>query len=244
MAARGVRSRLLPRSNLAFLALATLVTAATPAPSPSLDKLLAPAPAGYAEDTESTGQPIGEFDAHSYASYLGSDDPAPRLTELGRDGFVKGYGKSWSDQGTGRGLAEFVVAFSGGAGARRWLASTEAADKKDDLYKGTIALSGLGPSFGVRYVDDANHGEADVVTFVKGNDYFLVGFVSGAEDLSQAAIAQARAQFAFAPGESIPSAQWPENTRSFAFLPVFAVFFVAAVAITIVAVLRRPRSAS
>ena len=244
MAAPGVRPRLPQRRKLAFLAFATLVTAATPAPSPSLDTLLAPPPAGYVEDTESTGQPIGEFDARSYAAYLGSDDPSPRLTELGRDGFVKGYGKSWSDQNTGRGLAEFVVAFSGGAGARRWLASTEAADKKDDLYKGTIAVSGLGTSFGIRYVDDANRGEADVVTFVKGNDYFLVGLVSGGEDLSQPAIAQARTQFAFAPGESIPSAQWPENTRSFPFLPVFAVFFAAAVAITIVTVLRRPRSAS
>ena len=244
MAAPGVRSRHLPRRKLAFLALALSVTAATPAPSPSLDTLLAPPPAGYVEDTESTGQPIGAFDARSYATYLGSDDPSPRLTELARDGFVKGYGKSWSDQGTSRGLAEFVVAFSGGAGARRWLASTEVADKRDDLYKGPIAVSGLGTGFGVRYVDDANHGEADVVSFVKGNDYFLVGFVSAGEDLSEPAIVQARTQFAFAPVESIPSAQWPENTRSFPFLPVFAMFFAAAVAITIVAVLRRPRPAS
>ena len=195
------------------MAVAALTTAATPTPSPHLESQLAAPPAGYVEDTESTGTPIGEFDAGAYITYLGADDPDASRSALLRDGFVTGYGKSWTQDSTGEGLVEIVVAFSGGAGARHWLTTSEIAARRDTYYKSDITVSGIGAYVGVRYVDSKTSAEADVVQFVKGNDYFLVGYVSQGRDLTAAAAAQSKLQYDFAAAESIPPSRWPETPR-------------------------------
>jgi hypothetical protein len=203
-----------------WCAASLFVIAATPSPSPALESLLAAPPPGYVEDTESTGTPIGRFDAGAYAQYLGYDDPNATLMLLVQDGFVGGYGKSWTDQATGHGLAEIVVAFGGGAGARRWLATTASEARRNQYYRGDVAVAGIDPYAGVRYVDPQTTSQADVVMFVKGNDYFLVGFLSDGPDLSGAAAAQSKAQYDFAAAESIARSKWPENVHPFSLPPL------------------------
>jgi hypothetical protein len=247
MAVPGARSLRRSRlSNLALGAIAALTIAATPSPSPALGSLLAAAPAGFVEDTESAGTPIGEFDQGAYVSYLSPDDPAATTTALQRDGFVRGFGKSWTHQETRAGFAEIVVAFGGGRGARAWLESTRANARQDQYYQGDLSVEGVGAYVGVRYADPSSGARADVISFVKGNDFFLVGFVSGA-DMADAAVSQARVQYDFAAAESIPRSEWPENPRPtfplpyvLAALGVAALIVLAGVAVFVVRSGRRP----
>ncbi|TMC39788.1 MAG: hypothetical protein E6J28_03005 [Chloroflexi bacterium] len=199
----------------AAVALIPLAGAASPSPSPSLDRLIASPPsADFAEDTESSGTPIGAFDLPSYLSFLDPPDPTPVEATLKREGFVAGYGKSWTQQSLNRGLVELVVAFAGGQGARRWLTANEAAAKTDEFYKGAITVNGLGAYYGVHYANPSGKAFADVISFVKGNDFFVVGFVSSADNLGNAAGSQSKLQYDFAAADSIRPADWPENMQS------------------------------
>ena len=199
----------------AAVALIPLAVAASPSPSPSLDRLIASPPsADFAEDTESSGTPIGAFDLPSYLSFLDPPNPTPVESTLKREGFVAGYGKSWTQQSLNRGLVELVVAFAGGQGARRWLTANEAAAKTDEFYKGAITVNGLGAYYGVHYANPSGKAFADVISFVKGNDFFVVGFVSSADNLGNAAGSQSKLQYDFAAADSIRPADWPENMQS------------------------------
>jgi hypothetical protein len=183
---------------------------AAPTPTVSLDSVLADPPtAGYAPDAEGSGTPVGHFDAGEYASYEGGG--ADAMAALGQDGFADGFGASWTEQSDGRALVELVVAFTGGHGARSWLATAQAAAKGSDYYKGSIVVFGIGPYFGAHFADPTHPSYADAISFVKGNDFFTVGFYSKADDLGDAAAMQAKKQFDSAPNDSIPPAQWPEN---------------------------------
>ena len=203
----------LPSGLLATgLLFSPLAVAPESTPSVSLDTLLAPPPsAGYSTDTESLGTPIGSFGAGDYAGYVQESDPSSTNLQLMRDGFVDGYGASWTEGTTGRALIELVVAFSGGQGARQWLSSARQAAKSSAFFKHDLQVPGIGPFFGVHYADPSRPSYADAVSFVKGNDFFTVGFVSTSDDLGNAAAAQAKKQFDMAPSDSIPPAQWPEN---------------------------------
>jgi hypothetical protein len=197
------------------LAAPPITATAKPTPSPSLSTLLAtPTAADYVEDTESPGTPLGQFDAAEYASFLQPDDTSGVESTLQKDGFVAGYAKSWTQQTTGRALVEMVVAFNGGRGARRWLSASETAARADQYYKGAITVSGIDPYFGVHYANPTASGYADVVDFVKGNDFFLVGYVSSAADMGDAAASQSKLQYRFAAEVSIPRSDWPENSAS------------------------------
>ena len=199
----------------AAVALIPLAAHASPSPSPSLDRLLASPPsADFVEDTESSGTPIGAFDLPSYVSFLDPPNPTPVESTLKREGFVAGYGKSWTQQSLNRGLVELVVAFAGGQGARRWLTANEAAAKSDEFYKGAITVNGLGAYYGVHYANPSGKAFADVISFVKGNDFFVVGFVSSADNLGDAAGSQSKLQYDFAAADTIRPPDWPENIRS------------------------------
>jgi len=197
----------------ALISSAALIAAA-PSPSVSLDSVLAPPPtASYSPDTEGNGTPVGAFVTTEYASYVSAGGASSLATALTRDGFVAGYGASWTEQTNGRALVELVVAFSGGKGARTWLATAQAAARSSDYFQRAIAVFGIGPNYGVHYADPGGPSYADVVSFVKGNDFFTVGFISSADDLGRAAAEQAKKQFDAAPEGSIPPSQWPENRR-------------------------------
>ena len=202
---------------LGLISTAALIAAApTPPVSPSvnLDRVLAPPPTvDYAPDAEGNGTPIGAFDAIVYASQVSAGSDPSLATTLTRDGFVAGYGAGWTEQTNGRALVELVVAFSGGNGARSWLATAQAAARSSDYYTRSIVVPGVGLYYGVHYSNPSGPAYADVVSFVKGNDFFTVGFISSADDLGTAAALQARKQFDAAPADSIPPSQWPENVH-------------------------------
>ncbi len=202
---------------LGLISSAVLI-AATPTPpvSPSvnLDGVLAPPPTvSYAPDAEGNGTPIGAFDATEYASYVSAGSDSSLATILTRDGFVAGYGASWTEQANGRALVELVVADSGGNGARSWLATAQRAARSSDYDTRSIVVPEVGPYYGVHYSNPSGPAYADVVSFVKGNDFFTVAFISSADDLGTAAAVQARKHFDSAPADSIPPSQWPENVH-------------------------------
>jgi hypothetical protein len=249
MAAPGALSRrLLPE----LIAAAALLAAAAPAPSPALDTILAAPPSpDYVEDSESQGTPIGDFSAGAYVGYLQPDDQAATFKTLNEDGFVAGYGKSWTASRGGRAQVEIVVAFSGGRGARRWLTTSEVAARTDQYYSGPIVVRGLGPYAGVHYADPKAPSYADVVMFVKGNDFFLVGFLAQDANLDEAAAMQSKAQYDFAPAASIPPSRWPENAGTSPRLPVPLLALIAgasvvaaALAVAVVLLVVRRREAA
>ncbi len=203
------RSRRLAEAALALIYSGAVIAA--PTPVVSLNSMLASPPtSGYVPDTESSGTPIGTFDASEYAGEVGDEST---LKALSRDGFAGGFGASWTEQSSGRALAELVVAFAGGDGARSWLGTAKAAAQASTYYQGSITAFGVGPYYGVRYTDPKGPTYAQVVSFVKGNDFFTVGFISNADDLGNSAALQAKKQFDFAPADSIPPSQWPEKLR-------------------------------
>jgi hypothetical protein len=133
---------------------------------------------------------------------------------LRSDGFVLGFSRSWVEEASTHILLELVIAFSGREGAKRWLSKSEQADKADTTYQKAIPMAGIDPYYGAHFADASTALYADVVSFVKGNDYFLIGLVSRADDLGDAAPKQTRKQFDAAPAYTIPPSQWPETAGS------------------------------
>jgi hypothetical protein len=193
---------------VALLALFPLVAtaAAPPTPSPSLDQILLAPPAGYLPVATT---PIkGRFTATQYTSHYGEQAVQAEHALKGA-GFVDGYGMTWTQKSTRRVLVEFVIAFSGGAGARSWLAYEEAADKAKPAWKKSNPLPGIDPYYGGHFVSGAT--TSDLFEFVKGNDLFSVGFYSPKNDVLALATTQATNQYGAAPSSTIPTDQWPEN---------------------------------
>jgi hypothetical protein len=188
-------------------ALLPLTVSASPTPSPRLDTLLSPPPSGFAE--VSTAKLHGRFDANEYASGYQSK-AADAEDTMRRNGFVDGYAMTWMQQSTGHVLIEFVIAFSGGHGAKNWLAYEEASDKSHAEYQHSNSVAGIGQYYGAHLVDSAARFVVDGFSFVKGNDMFGVGFVSPKDDVLSLATAQVRRQYDSAPNETSPHAQWPE----------------------------------
>ena len=201
-------------SAVAALAFLPVIAFAAPSPSPSLDTLLAAPPASdYKEDTQG-GALQGSFGVNDYVDFLGPADPSGTQTALQRDGFVSGFGRSWVQQASSHLLLEIVIAFSGQSGAKKWLGTSQALDKADQFYKNAISISGVGTAYGVHFADPTTPAYADVAYFVKGNDYFIIGLVSGADDLGDSASTQTKLQYDSAPPYTIPPSQWPESARS------------------------------
>ena len=137
----------------------------------------------------------GAFDVAEYVNFLAPSNPSEMETTLKHDGFVSGFGRSWAQQGTTHLLLEIVVAFRGATGAKSWLAASGAADSSNQYFKGAIVVSGVDPSYGGHFADPATPAYADIVAFVKGNDYFLVGILSGSDDLADSASTQTLKQY-------------------------------------------------
>jgi hypothetical protein len=200
----------------AAVALMPLVVAASPSPTPTLDTLLAAPPSGFQELTTSTFH--GSFSAHDYATVSDPTKATAIEATLTHDGFVGGYGKTWVQQAATHALLEAVIAFTGGHGARDWLTAAEAGDKSDPSYVHADSMSGIDTYYGGHFNYATTSTVGDFFSFVKGNDVFLLGFVSRKDDVLNLATAQAKAQFDSAPADTIPSSQWPENaTHGLAF---------------------------
>jgi hypothetical protein len=218
----------------AALALLPLGVAATPSPSPTLDTVLAAPPSGYKELTTATFH--GSFNAHDYATVSDPTKAAAIEATMKHDGFVDGYGKTWVQQAAGHALLEAVIAFTGGNGARQWLTQAEIGDKSDPSYVHADSMTGIDPYYGGHFKYASSNTVGDFFSFVKGNDVFLLGFVSQKDDVLSIAVTQAKSQFDTAPSETIPSAMWPENASHgssgvpLLIVPIIVIVLVIAVA--------------
>jgi len=201
-AALGVAAALLPVTGLA---------GPTPTPSPALNTVLAAAPgADYVEaDTTATGVIEGAFNAQQYIAFGTTSNPAAVQATLSRDGFIAGYGRTFVQTATHHVVIEAAVAFTGGDGAKNWLAASELADKSDPSYKDPITITGVSAYYGAHFVNTTNKTYVDEYAFTKGNDFFLVAAASTADDVASTAVAQAQAEYRFAPAYTIPPADWP-----------------------------------
>ncbi len=153
----------------------------------------------------------GTFDAHQYVQFLGPQNAQTTETTLRSDGFVLGFSRAWLQPTSNHILLEVVIAFSGRDGAKKWLGKSEQVDKSDTYYQKAIPISGIDTYYGAHFADPTTALYVDVVSFVKGNDFFVVGLVSRADDLGDVAPQQTRRQFDAAPDYTIPPSQWPEE---------------------------------
>jgi hypothetical protein len=191
-------------------ALLPLSAAAVVSPSPSLAQIMLPAPSGYTAQTSSALS--GSFSSNNLSSAWGTKAPEAQKA-LEQDGFVDGYGITVVNETAHHALIEYIVAFAGGQGAMDWLSFAEAGDKADPTYQHADSMSGISTYYGEHNVYPS-HDVSDDFAFVKGNDFFVVGFESTQDDVLNLAISRAKSQYDSAPDSTIPPAQWPENFRS------------------------------
>ncbi len=208
--------RALTRSVIAAAAaivlLAPPAAAASPSPSPTLGSVLVSPPASdFVTFNQYFTAVQGDFDALQYIVFLGWGNPSTTEGTLHRDGFVSGFGRSWVQPGTTHILLELVVAFSGGAGAKSWLQSVKDMDQNRQYFRHEISVNGIDQIYAAHYVDPGTPAYADILTFVKGNDYFEVAILSPSDDLADSGATQTKRQYDFAPASTIPPSQWPEN---------------------------------
>jgi hypothetical protein len=223
--------------------------AASPSPNPSLDTFLATPPETNYVELSATTQGVieGPFDAEKYIKMGSTTDPASVRATLDRDGFIGGFGRTWVQTGTRRALVEAVVAFKGAEGAKKWLVASEVADKGDVNYKRSLSTSGLDSYYGAHF--ESANSFVDEISFVKGNDYFIVATAGPADDAGTRVSKQAKTQFDKAPDSTIPKDQWPETVASKAATSVggvvggivVAVIVLALLAVGAVVVMRRRR---
>jgi hypothetical protein len=200
-------------SAVAFAAIAMIPVSASaaPTPSPSLETVLAQPPTGFSELNTSPFH--GSFTAHDYAQASGSSKADEIEKTLNQYGFVDGFGKTWIHQTDQHALVEAVMAFRGAKGAKDWMTAAQADDKKDPTYAHSDSVDGISTYYGGHFKYSSSSTEGDVFSFVKGNDLFIVGFVSTKDDVLSLAQNQAKSQYNTAPNETIPSSQWPENVN-------------------------------
>lgn len=240
-------NRTLVAAAATALALMPMTAVGAPSPSPSLNTVLAQPPSGFSELTTAEF-PKGAFTAHEYAQASNSAKADQIEKTLNRDGFVDGFGKTWIHNADQHALVEAVIAFTGKNGAKDWLSAAEAGDKTDPTYVHSDTIDGISPSYGGHFAPSTGT-VGDVFSFVKGNDVFIVGFISVKDDVLDLARSQAKSQYSTAPNETIPSSQWPENQgKSSSFqagyivgglLPIFVIIGIAAAVFGVVRNRRR-----
>ena len=201
--------RLLGAVPAALLALSPVVgTAATPTPSPTLDTVLVAAPAGFVKVTNAFMH--GRFTTAQYTKDYG-EQAVQAEHQLIVDGFVDGYGLTWSQKTTKRTIVQWVIAFAGGAGARSFLDYEQGARQARTTFKGNDPLPGVDPYYGQHFASGSSIG--DIFTFVKGNDLIAAMVSSPRNDNLKIAAALATSLYNSAPPSTIPSDQWPENAK-------------------------------
>jgi len=187
-----------------------LSAAAAPSPSPSLPEIMLPAPSGYTEETSAILS--GSFSSRNLSSTWGTKAPEAQKA-LEQDGFVDGYGITVVDHSIHHRVVAYIVVFAGGQGAMNWFSYAEAGDKADPTYQHADSISGISPYYGEHNVYPSGD-ISDAFVFVKGNDFFVVGFESTTDNVLNLAISRAKNQYDSAPGSTIPAAQWPENAKA------------------------------
>ena len=202
--------RILGALVIAASSMLPMSAAAAPNPSPSLAQVMLPAPSGYTAETSSAIS--GSFASHNLSSAWGTR-AAEAQTALEQDGFVDGYGITVVNHTIHHRVIEYIVAFAGGQGAMNWLSFAEAGDKADPTYQHSDSISGIASYYGEHNVYPSQN-VSDAFVFVKGNDFFVVGYESTQDDVLSLAITRAKNQYDSAPNSTIPAAEWPENAKA------------------------------
>ncbi len=202
--------RILGALVIAASSMLPMSAAAAPNPSPSLAQVMLPAPSGYTAETSSAIS--GSFASHNLSSAWGTK-AAEAQTALEQDGFVDGYGITVVNHTIHHRVIEYIVAFAGGQGAMNWLSFAEAGDKADPTYQHSDSISGIASYYGEHNVYPSQN-VSDAFVFVKGNDFFVVGYESTQDDVLSLAITRAKNQYDSAPNSTIPASQWPENAKA------------------------------
>ena len=208
-----MKMRILFIAAVVICLLAPSNVSAGPSPSPALGTVLAaPVVEGFVEATPEQTPVEGPITLAELAS--AGDNPSQDAQTLKQDGFVASYGRTWVDNAKSHALQELVIAFSGGAGAAKWLGSSKKTDTGNQYYLHSVPVQGIGSYYGVHLADPMRSEYVDLVGLVKGNDYFLIASLSMADDLDAATASQAKGQYDFAPSSTIPPSQWPEHPVS------------------------------
>src|SRR5712691_13015630 len=202
--------RILGALVIAASSMLPMSAAAAPNPSPSLAQVMLPAPSGYTAETSSAIS--GSFASHNLSSAWGTK-AAEAQSALEQDGFVDGYGITVVNHTIHHRVIEYIVAFAGGQGAMNWLSFAEAGDKADPTYQHSDSISGIASYYGEHNVYPSQN-VSDAFVFVKGNDFFVVGYESTQDDVLSLAITRAKNQYDSAPNSTIPAAEWPENAKA------------------------------
>ncbi len=202
--------RILGALVVAAWSMLPMSAAAAPNPSPSLAQVMLPAPSTYTAETSSAIS--GSFASHNLSSAWGTR-AAEAQTALEQDGFVDGYGITVVNHTIHHRLIEYIVAFAGGQGAMNWLSFAEAGDKADPTYQHSDSIAGIASYYGEHNVYPSQN-VSDAFVFVKGNDFFVVGYESTQDDVLSLAITRAKNQYDSAPNSTIPAAEWPENAKA------------------------------
>src|ERR1700730_15882502 len=165
-----MKRRLLPATP-ASPPLGPMIATAAPSPSPGLSTMLAAPPSTDFVEADKTAPGVveGNFNADQYIATGNPANPSAVKATLQHDGFIAGFGRTWVQRGTQRALVEVVVAFSGGNGAKSWLAASELPDKADPNYSRPVSVAGLDAYYGAHFTYAATKSYADAVAFVKGN---------------------------------------------------------------------------
>src|SRR6266849_3859183 len=201
--------RILGALVIAASSMLPMSAAAAPNPSPSLAQVMLPAPSGYTAETSSAIS--GSFASHNLSSAWGTK-AAEAQTALEQDGFVDGYGITVVNHTIHHRVIEYIVAFAGGQGAMNWLSFAEAGDKADPTYQHSDSISGIASYYGEHNVYPSQN-VSDAFVFVKGNDFFVVGYESTQDDVLSLAITRAKNQYDSAPNSTIPASQRPYRQR-------------------------------
>lgn len=192
---------------LAAGGMAQLVAAPVRASTPiDLGQLLAPPPASdYVEYSPAPGVIDGQFDAKGWADFvsvLDRTDASSIVPVLKADGFTRGYGRSWYEQGKDVFLQEFVFEFSTFIGAGYWRSGEDSGTRAMKEYGGALAGTSSVPGAWTAKVVTSNSA-AYRVGFAKGNAVYELSFDSRATDLTAQVLQQVQVQYDRAPGYTI-----------------------------------------
>jgi hypothetical protein len=235
---------------VAGLAMTPIAAAAASAPSPGTLRaaLAAPLDGSFVEaDVGTAGTLEGPFDAEGYASYSDLDVQTGQamVKSLQRNGFVGGYGREWYKPRASEYLGELVMVFTRSSGASSIANASKIRYQQDQGFQSLVEPHLNKDSFGVTEISAGYHWTA--VIFEKGNNLFAIGQGSTADFMTDAALAQARRAYDFAPSSIGPSAHsspppgLAHGFRLIAAVGLMLVLAAATVAAVIVFVVRTPR---
>jgi hypothetical protein len=189
---------------LVLAALLPVAPAVAASPPPDLGTVLVDPPSSGFDVVPNGGS--GNFGPQDATVIAGnSSNAAAAKQRLAKDEFTRGYEKGWVQQSTGLVLVEGAYEFKRDSGARDYFNASKTGDAANKDFQGFFDAGGLNPAYGARFLSSDGFPSAAVV-LVKGNLNLVVvmGNRSGVD--TGKVVAQAKAQYAFAPAHTLPQA--------------------------------------